>query len=179
MWRGNVIQAILKAGCVLKGEFRLSSGKVSDVYVDLRKLYSHPREVKIVAEELAKHASSVGCDVIAGIETGGIPLATMVAFILDKPLIYVRKKPKEHGTQKLIEGDASLGGLSLIVDDVATTGSSLIRAVNALRESGFYVENALVVVDRGEGAEQALKGLGVNLRSLTTLKDLLQAMNTA
>lgn len=166
---------MIRSGCLLHGSFRLSSGGVSSYYIDVRKLYSHPREAKLVANELARIAEKLGCDVVAGVESGGIPLATMVAFILGKPLIYVRKKPKEHGTQKLIEGDESVRGLALIIDDVATTGGSLVRAINVLREIGLRVENALVVVDRREGAAQNLSSVGVVLHALTTLQELLEA----
>lgn len=170
-----ILSALLRAGCLLRGEFRLSSGGTSSYYVDVRKLYSHPREAKVVAGELAEVAEKRGCEVIAGVETGGLPLATMVAFILDKPLVYVRKKPKEHGTQRLVEGDESVRGLAILIDDVATTGSSLLRAAGVLRDAGFRVENALVVVDREEGAAQSLARSGLTLHSLVTLRELLEA----
>lgn len=174
MSKGGVASALLRAGCLLRGTFRLSSGGVSSFYVDVRRLYSHPREARVIASELAKAVSELGCEIVAGVETGGIPLAAMVAFILEKPLIYVRKKPKEHGTQKLIEGD-DVRGLAILIDDVATTGSSLLSAVNVLREADFQVDNALVVVDREEGASQRLASVGVKLHSLITLRELLEA----
>lgn len=163
----------MRAGSLLQGEFRLSSGGISRFYVDVRRVYSHPSEAKVVASALAELASNLGCDVVAGVESGGIPLATMVAYILDKPLVYVRKKPKEHGTQRMIEGDPEVKGVAVVIDDVATTGSSILRAVSALREAGFSVRNALVVVDRGEGAAQALEKEGVELHALLTLGELL------
>jgi len=175
MSRERVLNALLGAGCLLRGTFRLSSGGVSNFYVDVRRLYSHPREARIVAEELSRVVDELGCEVVAGVETGGIPLAAMVSLLLEKPLVYVRKKPKEHGTQKLIEGDESIGGSAVVIDDVATTGSSLLRAVGILRESGFRVENALVVVDREEGAAQNLASAGVRLHALVTLRELLAA----
>ncbi|HFC49558.1 MAG TPA: orotate phosphoribosyltransferase, partial [Thermofilum sp.] len=92
---------------------------------------------------------------------------------MKKPLIYVRKERKEHGTKKIIEGDFKPGAKVLVVDDVATTGGSILRAVNALRSAGLVVEHALVVVDRLEGAEEALSRVGVRLFSLVTLKDLV------
>lgn len=169
----EVARALLRAGCLLQGEFKLSSGGTSRFYVDVRRLYSHPREAKLVAGALAEAASRIGCDVVAGVESGGIPLATMVAFLLDKPLVYVRKKPKEHGTQRMIEGDPEVKGVALVVDDVATTGSSILRAAAALREAGFTVRDALVVVDREEGAARTLSEAGIRLHSLLKLGDLL------
>ena len=173
MMSKEVARALLRAGCLLQGEFRLSSGGVSRFYVDVRRVYSHPSEAKLVASALAEVASKLGCDIVAGVESGGIPLATMVAFILEKPLVYVRKKPKEHGTQRMIEGDLDVKGVAVIVDDVATTGSSILRAIGALREAGLSVRDALVVVDRGEGAAQALEKGGVKLHALLALRELL------
>jgi len=170
----EVARALLRARCLLQGEFKLSSGGVSRFYVDVRRVYSHPSEAKLVVSALAEVAGKLGCDVVAGVESGGIPLATIVAFILDKPLVYVRKKPKEHGTQNMIEGDPDVKGAAVVVDDVATTGSSILRAVGALREAGFVVRDALVVIDRGEGAAQTLGKAGVKLHALLTLKELLE-----
>lgn len=171
----RVAEALLEAGCLLHGTFRLSSGGLSSVYVDVRRLYSHPRELRIVAEEMVAVVERLGCDLVAGVETGGIPLATLVAYILEKPMVYVRKKPKEHGAQRMIEGDLGEAGLGVVVDDVATTGSSILRAVRALRKAGVEVRDALVVVDRGEGARVALEGEGVRLHALVTLEELLEA----
>ncbi|RLE86904.1 MAG: orotate phosphoribosyltransferase [Thermoprotei archaeon] len=177
--RRRVIEALLKAGCLMHGTFKLSSGGVSSVYVDVRRLYSHPQELRIVVGEMAEVVRGLGCELVVGVETGGIPLAALVAYLLEKPMVYVRKKPKEHGTQRMIEGDLRGGGRGVVVDDVATTGSSILRAVRALEEAGVEVRDALVVVDRGEGARRALESVGVKLHALTTLSELLEAEREA
>ena len=179
MERRRVIEALLKAGCLMYGTFKLSSGGVSNVYVDVRRLYSHPRELRVVVEEMAEVVRGLACDLVVGVETGGIPLATLVAYLTGKPMVYVRKKPKEHGTQRMIEGDLREGGRGVVVDDVATTGSSILRAVRALREAGVEVRDALVVVDREEGARRALRSVGVELHALVTLGELLEAGSEA
>lgn len=176
MGKTEVIEALIRAGCLLRGTFRLSSGKISDVYVDVRRLYSHPAELKVVVADLVEIVRQLSCDYIAGVESGGIPLATLCSYILDKPLIYVRKKPKEHGTQRMIEGHVEgRGAIAVVVDDVATTGLSILRAVAVLREAGLGVRDALVVIDREEGAGSTLKDSGVTLHSLLKLKELLHA----
>ncbi|MEM4498406.1 MAG: phosphoribosyltransferase family protein, partial [Nitrososphaerota archaeon] len=96
--------------------------------------------------------------------------------IMDKPMVYVRKEAKSHGTRRLIEGDFSPGLKALIVDDVATTGSSLERAASALRSEGLVVESAFVIVDREEGARERLEHLGIKLFSMTTLSQLTSMM---
>ncbi len=171
----DVVDSLLRSGCFLRGTFRLSSGGVSSYYVDVRRLYSHPSEARTVVLRMAELVRGLGCDVVAGVESGGVPLAAMVAFALGKPLVYVRKEPKKHGTRKLIEGDESVLGTAVVIDDVATTGSTLLRAVGVLRESGYSVRDAAVVVDREEGAAQSLAAAGVRLHALTTLRELVAA----
>lgn len=176
MGKTEVKEALIRAGCLLHGTFKLSSGKTSNVYVDVRRLYSHPVELKVVVAELTELIKQLNCDYVAGVESGGIPLATLCSYTLGKPLVYVRKKPKEHGTQKMIEGHIeSEGAVAVVVDDVATTGSSILKAVTVLREAGFEVRDALVVIDREEGAESALKNNGVALHALLKLRELVYA----
>ena len=91
-------------------------------------------------------------------------------------MIYVRKEVKQHGLRKQVEGDFKPGLKALLIDDVATTGSSLLKAVEALRSEGIQVYDAFVVVDRGEGAKEKLAGVGVRLNSLITLGQILSRL---
>jgi len=170
----SVEECLWRIGAVQRGLFKLSSGRVSSVYVDLRKLPSHPAEFKEVVRSLAGLAEHFSADYVCGIAVGGLPLATALAYELGKPLIYVRRERKDHGTMKQLEGDYSRGARVLLVDDVATTGGTLSEATRVLRSEGLEVEAALVVVDREEGAREALRSLGVELLSLTTLRRLLE-----
>lgn len=169
----NVADILKRIGAVQIGEFILSSGRMSRVYVDLRKLPSYPQAFKEVTQAMARVASRLNFDFICGIAVGGLPLATAVAYEMEKRLIYVRKEKKEHGTGKIIEGDFEPGAKVLVLDDVATTGASILHAVKVLRSVGLVVEESLVVVDRLEGAREALYEAGVRLYALVTLKDLL------
>lgn len=170
----RVEEMLWSIGAIQRGVFKLSSGRISDIYIDLRKLPSHPVEFKHVVDELARVARGIPHDVICGIAVGGLPLATALAFELGEPLIYVRMDRKDHGTMRQLEGDYRQGQLVLLVDDVATTGGSLLNAIQVLRSHGLTVRDALVVVDREEGASQALEAEGVRLNGLTTLKKLLE-----
>ncbi len=175
--RKTIVEAIYGAGCLKFGKFILSSGKESDVYVDLRLLYSYPNEFKKIIEALIEKINSYVFDCICGIPTGGLPLSVVVAYLLNKPFIYVRKKEKSYGRKRRIEGNLTVCNNVLIIDDVATTGRSLKDAIEVLREAGCVVDETLVVVDREEGARDNLLNLGVKLNSLITLKDILEWWN--
>ena len=165
---------LLRRGMLKFGDFLLTSGRRSTIYVDLRPLPSFPEEFREISEELARRIG-IGDGGICGVAVGGLPLATAVAMLASKPMIYVRKERKEHGTMSRMEGVVSEREY-VVIDDVATTGGSLRRAVEAVREAGAEVEEAWVVVDRLQGAREALKELGVELRSIATLPDIVRSV---
>lgn len=172
----KVIEEILwQIGAVKTGEFRLTSGKISNIYVDLRKLPSYPEAFRRVVQLMTEKAKQYSFDYVCGIAVGGLPLATAIAYEMSKPLIYARREKKTHGTMKQLEGDYVKGSKILLIDDVATTGGTLIDIIGLLRGEGLEVTKALVVVDRGEGAREALQSIGVSLDSLTTLESILRA----
>lgn len=164
---------IIEAGAVKFGEFVLSSGKKSNVYIDLRTLISHPSVYIEIINESRRIIEDLKFDAIAGIPTGGLVWASFIAFDLKKPLIYVRKEEKGHGTKKIIEGNISKGSKVLLVDDVATTGSSLMSTAEILISEGYLINDAFVIVDREEGARERLEQKNIRLRSLFKLNDFL------
>lgn len=174
--RGSVAGILVEAGALKVGEFRLTSGKVSRYYVDVRRVWGDPWRAGRLVSLAAAAVGVLGLefDVVAGVATGGIPLASMLALTLGAPLAYVRVERKGHGLGRLVEGADVRKARVLVVDDVATTGGSLGRAVEAVRAEGGIVEDALVVVDRLEGARERLEAAGVRLWSLTTLRDVVE-----
>mgnify|MGYP000288813244 CR=1 FL=1 len=174
----NVIYALYEIGCVKIGNFKLTSGMISPIYIDLRTLPSHPRIFRIIVREsINRVISRIDFNVVCGIATGGIPLATAIAYEMRKPMIYVRKKAKGHGMQKLVEGDYKEGVVVLLVDDVATTGGTLTRTIDILRDEGLIVKDAFVIVDRGQGAKEKLSEKGVELHYLMTLNEIVEYLN--
>ena len=169
---------LARSGAVKKGRFVLSSGRVSSVYVDLRMVPSMPRLFRLALSLLYTRAYGIleASDAIAGVATGGIVWSTGLALLSGKPSGYVRPERKEHGASRRVELHVPRGSRVLLVDDVATTGASLAGAVEALRDEGYTVSHALVVVDRGEGAAERLAGMGVRLLSLLSLEDILGAL---
>ncbi|MCD6421490.1 MAG: orotate phosphoribosyltransferase [Thaumarchaeota archaeon] len=173
----EVVTLLRRSNCLRRGEFTLSSGRKTRVYIDLRSILSHPKEFKMLVSFCNQSIKGLDFEVLAGVESSGIPLATALALENDLPMIYVRKEAKAHGLGKIIEGDFKPGRKVLVVDDVATTGSSLARAVEALRSAGLLVSDAFTIVDRREGAGERLASLNVKLTPLITLDQILSRLN--
>ena len=160
-------------GIIRYGRFKLSSGKESPYYVDLRMVPSYPVQFRRVVKGMQALVSlKVGLDSFgqfASVPTGGLVVAAALASETVKPLVYVRSSPKQHGTSRSVEGVIAEGDKIVIVDDVATTGGSVVLAVDELRKEGAVVDDAFVVLDRLEGAREALAGLGVRLHALADI----------
>ncbi len=157
--------------CIKFGDFILTSGKRSSYYVDLKEIITKPKILKEISKRIVEICNPF--DKIAGIELGSIPIAVALSMYTDKEFIIIRKERKEHGTRKLYEGRINKGDVFLIVDDVATTGGTLLRAANIVRNEGGIVNEAFVVVDREEGAEELLKKNGIVLKKLFSIRELL------
>ncbi|MEM3437901.1 MAG: orotate phosphoribosyltransferase [Nitrososphaerales archaeon] len=177
-------RVLVKTNALKFGTFTLTSGKMSSYYIDLRIVPSLPEIFKRIIDafiEAIKNMLNLDkIDAISGIPTAGLTYSTVVAYKLEKPLLYVRKESREHGTQKRVEGLLRPGWKVLILDDLITTGNSILRAAEAIRSEGGIVENALVLIDRMEGGRERLATLNIKLNALakiTELADLLYDMN--
>lgn len=164
--------------------FKLASGIISPYYVDCRNLMAHPGPRHLVAQLAWARISHLAIDSIGGLEIGAIAIATAISDYAYTRMprcewrtFVVRKQPKDHGLGRLIDGAIRSGDRALIVDDVLTTGASVIKAVSAAREAGLQVSHALVIVDRDEqDGRLHVEAEGVTLLSLLTIKDLLAAV---
>lgn len=151
--------------CLMRGQFRLKSGQVSDVYFDKYKLESSPELFWPVIRHLWEKLRAYPVDVWAGLELGGVGLALGLSAVSGYPCVFVRKKPKEYGTSRQIEGLDALAGRSVaIVEDVLTTGSEVVRAIQALEAQKAHVRLVTAVWVRGD--LKALKRLPVTIVSL-------------
>ncbi len=129
-----------------KSPFTWASGIKSPIYCDNRMLLSYPKIRNNVKKALVESSKQFGdFDVVAGVATSGIPLATLVADVMEKPLVYVRGKAKAHGRQNLIEGHLSKGASVLVIEDLISTGGSALVAVKALEEAGAKVNGVLAI----------------------------------
>ena len=168
-------------GIIKFGNFTLASGKKSSYYVDLRLVPSYPHQFRTMIKYLQNNITeSVGLnsfDSLVSVPTGGLVIASALAIETVKPLIYVRSKPKDYGTSKSVEGQIHEGMKVVMIDDVATTGGSVVNAIKSLKEANITIEDAYVIVNRMEGADEALKELGVKLHSITNIIQITQALH--
>ena len=163
--------------------FTLASGLKSPFYVDCRSLMAHPGSRRLVANQAYEALRPVELDCLGGLEIGAISIATSIsdfAFVAQPPRTWrtfvVRKQAKDHGLGKLIEGSFRPGDRAVIVDDVLTSGGSLLKAVTAARDAGLVVTHALVIVDRKEQeGRRKVEAEGLTLLSLLTIDDLTGA----
>ncbi len=158
-----------------RGKFTLASGRESELYFNLKPTMMWPKGALLAARAFLDRIHAEGVEYVGGLEMGAVPLIGALAAVGEaegRPVktFFVRKAKKEYGAQQQVEGlaaDESLEGKRVMVlDDVATTGGSIVKAIDAARASGAVVETALVVVDRDEGASEALAEHGVRLLSV-------------
>jgi orotate phosphoribosyltransferase len=163
------------------GDFTLASGKKSSYYVDLRLVPSYPHQfrkmVKYLQDEIIKDIGLDKFDSLVSVPTGGLVIASALAMETVKPLIYVRSKPKDYGTSKSVEGKIQEGMKVVMIDDVATTGGSVVNGIKSLKEAKIKVEDAYVIVDRMEGANEALKEEGVTLHSIVNVIQITKSLH--
>lgn len=172
-------EALFRIGALRFGKFTLASGKSSSYYLDLRVLPSDPAAYGLAIsayQAVTKEVGERNFDVVAGVATAGVTVSSPLAYLLKKPMVYVRREEKGHGLGKLVEGAVRPGSRALVIDDLVTTGGSILAAVEALRKSGCTVKDAIVLVDRLEGGKANLARSGVKLNSFVDVRELVETL---
>jgi len=166
-----MLAARVFASSHLTGTFVLRSGRTADHYFDKYRFESDPA---LLAEIVAALEPLVpaGTEGLAGLELGGVPLATMLSAATGLPAYFVRKEPKKYGTEQVCEGGDVAGRRLLIVEDVVTTGGQIVLSAQDLRAEGAVVDHALCVIDREGGGADVTAAEGVTLHALFTMRDL-------
>lgn len=159
----------------LEGEFLLRSGIISHEYFDKYRFEADPALLKEIAEGLSSHLPP-GTEILAGLEMGGIPLATMLSQITGIPARFVRKKAKEYGTRNLSEGGDIAGQQVVIVEDVVTSGGQILLSAQELRALGAHIDTVVCVIDREGGGAQNLAQADLSLRPLFTMSAIKAAV---
>ncbi|HOK56484.1 MAG TPA: orotate phosphoribosyltransferase [bacterium] len=169
---------ILEKGVFFK-EVVLSSGKKSNFYIDCRVITLSPEGIYLVSKIIFEIIKNEDIDAIGGLTLGADPIVSgvsLISFIEKKPVnaFIVRNIQKEHGMGKLIEGNIEKGWNVAIVDDVATTGSSIIKAISTVENFGAKVKKVICIVDREEGAKEIIAKKGYKLEPIFTRSELVQ-----
>jgi orotate phosphoribosyltransferase len=161
----------IRAQSLLTGQFTLRSGAVSTVYWDKYRFESDPTLLGAIAEAMSALLPA-GFDRLAGLELGGVPLATALSLATGKPALYVRKAAKTYGTCNLVEGGFGSGEVAVVVEDVITSGGQVVTSVEEMRKLGLIVRDVVCVIDREQGGRKALEGIGCTMRSVFTMAEL-------
>ncbi len=164
----------LRDAALLEGDFLLRSRKRSSYYLDKYRFSTRPDLLRPLGEALAAAIREHEPEAvrIAAPELGAVPLAAAASLASDLPFVIVRGKPKEYGTANRLEGSFEAGECVCLVEDVVTSGGTAIEAIEAVREAGLRVANAICVVDREEGGADALARVAVRLWPLFTATEL-------
>lgn len=170
----KLIAALKACGAVRYGDFTLASGKKSKYYVDIKKASTDPKTLKLIARQAAFRIKQMDVNIIAGVELGGVPLATAVSIETELPLLIVRKTVKGYGTKSRFVGDIKPDDRLVMLEDVTTSGGSVRNAIEIVRETGAKVKYVISVVDREEGAIENLKEADAELIPLVSASDLLR-----
>ena len=175
------LAAALREHAYLEGDFVLRSGRRSSYYLDKYRFETRPELLQPLGEALAEAVRDAepGAVRLAGPELGAVALAAAASLASGLPFVIVRKEPKSYGTGNRLEGAFDEGDLMCLVEDVVTSGGAAVASVEALRDAGLAVRNAVCVVDREEGGGEALAAAGVRLRSLFRVRELAEAWKTA
>jgi orotate phosphoribosyltransferase len=155
----------------LTGEFRLRSGTISNEYFDKYRFESDPEMLRAIADALVPLLPA-DVDGLAGLELGGVPIATMLSQVTGLPAFFVRKEAKTYGTCQLAEGGDIAGARLVVVEDVVTTGGQVVASCGDLRERGAVVTHAVCVIDREAQGSANLREIGVELRGLYVMSEL-------
>ena len=169
----TVAGALFEIGAVRFGRFTLHSGAISPIYLDLRLLVSYPAVLRQVAQAYADLLSPLAFDVLAVIPYAGLPIGTAIPLAMDRPLVFPRQQAKSYGAGKSVEGWWNAGDRAVIIEDLVTSGDSVLEGIAVLEAAGLQVRDVVVLIDRQQGGRTALAARGYRLHAVMTLTQLL------
>lgn len=171
----TLIHSLYKIGAIQFGEFTLKSGQTSSIYMNLRKIISYPDVLRTVASLMWDQTKSNSYDLICGVPYTALPIATCISLDHNIPMIMRRKEKKDYGTKQMIEGEYKSGETCLIVEDVITTGGSIIETAAELNAAGIVINDVVVLIDREQGGRENLEK-HYRVHTILTLSEILQTL---
>jgi uridine monophosphate synthetase len=172
----ELILSLHSIGAIAFGSFTLKSGMISPIYLDLRRVVSHPHLLKAIAASMHAKVSNLSFELICGVPYTALPMATVFSILYKKPMVMRRKEAKGYGTKQMIEGTYVPGQSCLVIEDLITSGTSILETVAELNRSGLVVRDAIAVIDREQGGAEYLKSKGIRFYSLFTLSECLETL---
>lgn len=172
MLKQALLKSLIDINVVKLGEFTLRSGEISPIYIDLRTLIAYPRLLRGVAEVLWDCVKDIKPGLLCGVPYTALPLATCISLEQNVPMLMCRKETKTYGTKKQVEGIFKPGEHCLVIEDVITTGASVLKVADTLIHEGLQVTDIAVLVDRQQGGRETLIASGYRLHAVFSLDEL-------
>ncbi|MBK9051661.1 MAG: orotate phosphoribosyltransferase [Chloroflexi bacterium] len=172
----SLAEQLFTIGAVRLGQFTLHSGRISPIYLDLRVLVSYPETLIEVAAAYSTQLSPLAYDLLAAVPYAGLPIGVAISLHTGQPLIYPRKEVKSYGTSKGIEGVWQAGQTAVMIEDLVTSGDSVIQGIEVLRGAGLTITEAVVLIDREQGGRENLAAKGVTIHAVTSLRQILDEL---
>ncbi|EDP46408.1 orotate phosphoribosyltransferase [Rickettsiella grylli] len=175
MQNKSLLDVLINNNVIKRGQFTLRSGEISPIYIDCRSLISDPSLLRAVSVALWNKIKPVKPNLLCGVPYTALPMATTISLEQNLPMLICRKEIKNYGTKKQVEGIFQVGQNCLMIEDVVTTGSSVLHVIEVLKNHGLHVTDIVALVDREQGGKETIKAAGCQLHSVYTLNEILHA----
>lgn len=178
MHNEQLLTTFFHIGAIKFGSYVLKSGMTSPIYVDLRSIVSYPDLLKEITDLIWSRISHLQADCLCGVPYTALPIAAALSITYRIPMILKRKEAKDYGTKRWVEGAFKPGDRCVVIDDILTTGTSILETIYALEQEGLHVNDVLILIDREQGGKKILESKGYQVQALFKLKEMVAALGS-